>query len=112
MSTIEAILSNEALYGNGPPRWKQKGKTGEAETAQTAEQRAQQLTKWLRKADPTLFPKARALSKKLDDCRPKHRCQSAACPMCARAYQRWMVHEAHALLGKPTTHTKKETGDA
>jgi len=106
MSVIDKILSDERWYGDGPPTWKQKGKTRKPDTAKYARLAAAKLAGWLSKADRQEFPKAEALGTKLERCRTRHRCQSLACPMCARAYQRWIVTELHRHFGDSSNPRK------
>ena len=64
---------------------------------QELESEREGLVAWLRKKGKN----SRAcldLADKLDQCRPKHRCQSAACPECAKAGQRLVANVTRRFL--------------
>jgi hypothetical protein len=85
----EAVLANENWYGDGPPGLGKRfsaSKTKERQTevlklALKAAKRAKAGNQQLEEAYFVLYDR-------LEACRPKRRCGSMACPLCARAFQR------------------------
>lgn len=57
----------------------------------------QKLVDWLRKKAKS-SQRAQALADKIEKCRRKHRCKSAACPVCADAAQRLYTKAARRYL--------------
>jgi len=100
------ILSNERWYGDGVPFWHLGRPRSHKSSFAAAEQR-QQWVKVLRRHGKG-NASALALAVKLDACGPGHRCRSAACPECHRAYQRWFVTACYDLLelGRGSTRWK------
>jgi hypothetical protein len=84
------ILSDERWYGDGDPSWPK------APTSEDAEKRRLFCAKRLRRFK--LNPQALQLAARLKACRPGKRCQSGACPECARAFQRWFVRSTSGLI--------------
>jgi len=70
-----------------------------AAKAETARQRR---IHWL-KREHAHNAAAIALAEKLESCRPKHRCLSGACPMCAQAAQELFVQIMKELNNKEQT---------
>lgn len=104
---IATILSDPALYGDGPPQWLQGKSKKPCKSAEEADVDRKRLTKVLRKHGRS-SPEALAVAHLLDSCRPDARCHSGACPCCMRAFQRWLVVAGNELLkqsaaqGQPT----------
>lgn len=100
----EAIIECKRWYGDGEPS------LGPAFTAEKTKQRhAQVVNILLRAGDKASKAKdvktANAyydLADKLDSCKPRARCGSLACPMCARAFQKAKVSAQQALLADLT----------
>jgi hypothetical protein len=98
------IIRNEALYGDGDPF------LGAKFTAAKAEERRQIFLDILGRAanrEKRAKNKDRAedyreLAKKLKKCRPRSRCGSLACPMCARAFQKAKVQAQEQLIARLT----------
>jgi hypothetical protein len=88
---VVLILSTNRWYGDGPPCWEG------ALSAQSAHDKrlaaAERLWRFR-----SIFDGAEVLAKRLELCRPGLRCMSAACPECARAFQRWTVYAARRLI--------------
>jgi len=98
---VRVVLQEKRLFGDGPPHW-QMGRGSRKRSHYTAEEVGEQANKligWLNKADEEQFPGAADLTARLESCHPRRRCGSGACPICARAYQRWMVTQLHSLFG-------------
>ena len=89
----EAVLANEYWYGDGPPS------LGKSFTTNKTCERQTEVVKLVlraaRRAGKTGNQRQEEayfeLYDRLEACRPKHRCGSMACPMCARAFQRAKV---------------------
>ena len=79
-----ADMLDESHYATGPKREELK------------RERAA-LVKWLRKKGKG-SQDCLNLADKIEPCRPRHRCQSAACPACAAAEQRLIADAARRLL--------------
>jgi hypothetical protein len=92
--------SERRFYGDGAPQWIEgRGKSWERRCRTAAE------VKQLRERDARLLrrhgkgdPAALALADRLEDCSPRQRCISGACPECCRALQRWFVTTAGKLI--------------
>ncbi len=84
-------------YGDGAPKWKQGRKRKAAKTSRQAEMQRRKLIKVLRRHGKGI-KSALQLADLLDSCRAGHRCLSAACPECARAFQRWFVSVADSVV--------------
>lgn len=101
------ILSDEALYGDGPPQWLQGKSKKPCKSADEADADRRKLIKLLCKPR---CPSRDALdvARRLNSCRPQARCLSGACPCCVRAFQRWLVIAGDDILkqsaarGQPT----------
>jgi hypothetical protein len=96
----EAIINNEDWFGDKPPSL---GKSFTA--AKTAERQRVVIGILVRAAkrssktgNDQLAQACDVLADKLDDCRPRHRCGSFACPKCARAFQRANVAAEEAVI--------------
>jgi hypothetical protein len=61
------------------------------------ERKRQKLVNWLRKKAKD-NERAQELADKVEACRPKHRCKSAACPECGDAAQRLFAKAARRYL--------------
>ncbi len=97
---IAEILSEEGLYGDGPPHWVE-GRPGKpCKTALQADTERRKLVKCLRKHGSRREDATRVLTQ-LEQCRPGNRCHSGACPCCIRAFQRWLVIAGEQLLHCP-----------
>jgi hypothetical protein len=88
---VAEILSCEAWYSDGQPRW-----DGAPSSDQAASSRLAYIKRLRRFADQ--FPSASTLAATLEACQPHERCISGACPECSRAFQRWFVHETKNLV--------------
>ena len=94
------VIRNETWYGDGPPD------LGQQFTAKRTAERCQMLIRILLRAakgsrkigDRELAGKYRDVAKKLKACRPKARCGSLACPLCARAFQKAKVAAQETLI--------------
>ena len=105
------VIRNETWYGDGPPD------LGQQFTAKQTAERSQKLIRILLGAakrskkigDKELARKYRDLAKKLKACRPRARCGSLACPLCARAFQKAKVAAQQTLISDPnrSKSTKK-----
>jgi len=104
----EAVIGNELWYGDQPPSLGQ-GFTA----ADTAERHATvtgillRAAKAAEKADTDEAQALYQLLDKLEACRPRRRCGSLACPLCARAFQRAKIAAQQTAI---TTATKKRAG--
>jgi hypothetical protein len=78
------------------------GSTNAKSLAAKAESARKRRIKWLKRQHPNK-KRARALARKLDKCRPKHRCLSGACPVCAQAAQELFAQTVHELTEKEKT---------
>ncbi len=96
-SRTREILDDEEWYGDGPPQWREGKAQRPAQTADEAHDVCLKLVRRIRRhaADN---PEAQSLADRLDSCAPSQRCMSAACSECGRAYTRWFVTSASALL--------------
>jgi hypothetical protein len=100
--THEEILTNENQFGDGEPV------IGEQFTSAKARQRKSLILEILWRAyrkhrrlgENTLARPIKSLVKKLEACRPRHRCGSLACPECSRAFQRAKVAGQIVLIQK------------
>jgi hypothetical protein len=98
----EAVIDNEHWYGDGPPR------LGKRFTAEKTKERQTEVHKLVLKAAKRAAKVANqqqeqayfALYDRLEACRPKRRCGSQACPMCARAFQRAKVAAQMQLINQ------------
>src|ERR1700730_17163625 len=89
----EAVINNKVWFGESLPA------LGGGFTAERANERRATVVKILDRAakraekanDYDLATALDQLAKELEGCRPKHRCGSPACPLCARAFQRAKV---------------------
>ena len=97
--TVAAILANARLFGNSPPRWREGRTRRPSQTARQAQTERRKARKRLRR-----FGKgnrdAQALADVLDGCAPRSRCQSGACAVCGRAFQRWAVGASNEFLAR------------
>jgi hypothetical protein len=87
-------------YGDGPPQWVEAaGKRWErpCRTASDASELREQSVSLLRRHGKG-HRTALALADRLDECAPRQRCMSGACPECCRAHQRWFVAHAGQLI--------------
>ena len=86
----EAVINNEDWYGDGPPSLGKFFTAGKTEKRQTEVLKlVLQAAKRAAKAgNQRLGDASFQLYDRLEACRPKRRCGSLACPMCARAFQR------------------------
>src|SRR6266446_342112 len=92
--SVRLILSDESWYGDDEPGW------SKAPTVEKADGEQRQATKRLRRypyCDD--FHGAKELADRLEKCRPSRRCMSGACPLCLRAFQRWLVASLQTLIG-------------
>jgi hypothetical protein len=98
----EEIIDNEHWYGDEPPS------LGQSFTAKKTAERQQEVVQILgraaRRAAKTRFKKLAqdydALADKLEECGPRRRCGSLACPSCARAFQKAKVAAQRILVKK------------
>ena len=105
------VIGNEAWYGDDPPE------LGQQFTAKRTAERCQMLIRILLRAakrsrkigDKELARNYHDVAKKLKACRPKGRCGSLACPLCARAFQKAKVAAQETLISdlKRSKSTKK-----
>ena len=81
------IRLDERLYSNdGHPHWRNEPSAAEIEAR--ARQCALRMRRGLRGVHPYL-----EVARTLEGCRPKNRCQNAACPRCTHAMQRRYVEK-------------------
>lgn len=99
--TEKLILSDERLYGDGPPQWLEGRSKRLCQTAADAAAQRRLLVKRLRRFG-RLDPRARPVVDRLDSCAPNTRCLSGACPECARAWQRWFTAATQDFLAHAT----------
>jgi hypothetical protein len=98
----EEIINKEDWYGDAPPS------LGKSFTAKKTAERQYDVVQILGRAakraakagSSKLAQAYDALADKLDECRPRHRCGSLACPRCARAFQRAKVAAQRRLIKK------------
>ena len=98
----EQIIGNENWYGDDAPS------LGRSFTAKKTAERHQDVVqisgRAARRAAKAGFKKLAqdydALADKLDDCRPRRRCGSLACPKCGRAFQKAKVAAQRRLIKK------------
>ena len=83
------------------PMW--RGEPGEEKVIKAHEKRV----RFLRKHGKT-NPRARALGKRLQSCRPRRRCLSGACPQCGRLVQRWFVRASKRFIAN---HLETQKGE-
>jgi hypothetical protein len=96
----EAVINNEAWYGDAPPS------LGEAFTAAEAAKRHTLLIETLLRAakrvakagETKLAEPYNLLADKLEACRAKARCGSLACAKCARAFQKAKVAAQQTVI--------------
>jgi len=101
---VEEILSRHRYFGDGPPHWRTRRTDRPCQSARDAENRRWRLLKRLRRYErQTGDEAASSLIDRLENCHPRHRCGSGACPECARAMQRWFVEQTAALINGPAT---------
>jgi hypothetical protein len=86
-------------YGDGEPTWKQGRHRKPAKTSKQARTERRQLVKVLRRHGKG-NDSALRLADILENCSKKHRCLSAACPVCSRAFQRWFVSAASSIVSR------------
>jgi hypothetical protein len=104
---IATILSDEALYGDGPPQWSQGKSKKPCKSASEADAERTKLIKVLCKRRH-ISTYTLDVARRLYNCRPETRCLSGACPCCVRAFQRWLVIAGDEILkqsaarGQPT----------
>ena len=98
----EEIIKNEQWYGDQAPS------LGKSFTAKKTAERQQEVVQILGRAakraakagSKNLARAYDALADKLDDCRPRRRCGSLACPKCGRAFQTAKVAAQRRLIKK------------
>jgi hypothetical protein len=98
----EEIIDNEHWYGDEAPS------LGQSFTARKTAERQQEVVQILgraaRRAAKTRFKKLAqdydALADKLDECGPRRRCGSLACPKCGRAFQKAKFAAQRRLIEK------------
>ena len=78
---------------------KKRHYAGNKALARRAEIARQRRIRWLRRVHRK-SKLARDLAKRLEKCRPGHRCHSGACPVCAQAAQELFVEIVRALKDK------------
>lgn len=93
---IEQILAEPRYFGDDGPHWVEGRQGRPCTLASEADQRRDDLVKYLRKKGAT--PAALDLAARLSACRDDLACGSGACPRCARAVQRWLVEAAARFL--------------
>lgn len=94
----DGILSIYRLFGNGPPDWLEGVSKRPCKTAEQADHQREQTLKRFRKygADD---PEAARVANRLNDCRSgDDPCESGACPVCTRAFQRWLAPQMEGLV--------------
>jgi len=84
--SVTKILGNEGFYGDGEPKWDDC-----IASEMAVLQRLATIKRLRLKRFAEAFPRATDLAERMAQCRPRHRCMSAACPECLRAFQRWFV---------------------
>jgi hypothetical protein len=98
----EQVTNNENWYGDEAPSL---GKSFTAKkTAERQQEVVQILVRAAKRADKAgskrLAQTYDALADKLEECGPRHRCRSLACPKCARAFQKAKVAAQRRLVKK------------
>jgi hypothetical protein len=95
---VREALSDERWFGDGPPHWL------DASTADQAQREQDRFIRFLRKHGPARpyyvlddDTSARP-STRIETCEPRERCLAASCPVCTRAFQRYLVAEWDRLL--------------
>jgi len=83
-------------YGNRPVIWGLDGFTSAYTQGGAAKLRAKVATAL--RHNTGVSEAALMVAERLEGCEPFKRCNSAACPVCMRARQRWMVREGIALM--------------
>jgi hypothetical protein len=102
-AVIVSILHNEQWYGDDPPHWIISAGKRWQRPSQTAAQACEQREKTVKAMHRhgSMQSHIGLVARRIENCRPNHRCESGACPECQRALQRWMaanVHSATATL--------------
>lgn len=100
---IAEILSDPALYGDGPPHWVQGKSKKPCKSADEADTDRRKLIKVLRKHGKNDL-RALVVAERLSRCEPESRCHGGACPCCMRAFQRWLVSAGDQLLKHSAKH--------
>jgi len=90
--------SSRQWYDDGKPTWKQGWHGKPARTSGQARKERRQLVKILGRGEEN--NSALRLADILESCSKKHRCLSGACPVCARAFQRWFVSTASIVVAR------------
>ena len=85
-SVLDEVLCSEARYADRPIHWPG------ALSSKVAKARKIAVIKRLRRYGKK-FKAAAELAEVLDGCRRGHRCRSASCPECFRAWQGWIVNQ-------------------
>lgn len=83
---IQLALSEHRLFKNGEPQWHNLA------TAKSARKERRRRIRLFKKYGDL------SLKERLDSCRPHNRCASGACPVCGRAFQRFVVNRTKRLL--------------
>jgi len=89
---VAEVLCDASLYGDGPPLW------DNCTSSATAEKQRQSLCKRLRRFR-YLRDGAAEVEASLAHCQPPNgNCRSAACILCGRAFQRFVVRQGNSLF--------------
>lgn len=97
---INEVLRERLWRGDGPPHWteKRRGREVLSTMAVQANTRRLALAGRLFRAAKAGFAGAEELEKTLSSCSGMTPCMSAACPVCQRAFRRWLLQELAPLL--------------
>jgi hypothetical protein len=99
------ILSDEALYGDGPPRWPKAPWSQDAIDKRAAA--SERLRRFNKKN-----PRAASVATILEKCWPALRCMSNGCPECCRGFQRWWISTIKKLIQRVIAGASVKHGGA
>lgn len=96
---LAGILKAKRLFRDGEPRWREGRTRKPCQIARQAVAERRKARKRLRRFGRG-NKEAQALADVLDLCAPGTRCYSAACAVCSRAFQRWLVVAIDEFLAR------------